>query len=86
MVQTAQQSTAIPHAFIDKEFDVPVVQVHQVRVQFVEETVEIPQLQLGFLPGHCRSHARRCATTDCRVVQDVTVAVDIARLISSWRR
>ena len=28
-----------------------------------EETVEIPQLQL-VEAGHCRSHARRCATTD----------------------
>ena len=35
MVQTVQQSIVIPHAFIDKEFDVPVVQVLQVRVQFV---------------------------------------------------
>ena len=28
-----------------------------------EETVELPQLQL-VAAGHCRSHARRCATTD----------------------
>ena len=30
-----------------------------------EKSVEIPQLQLVvFLLGHCRSHARRCATTN----------------------
>ena len=26
--------------------------------------VELPQLQLVFLRGHCRSLSRRCATTD----------------------
>ena len=39
-----------------------------------EETVELPQLQL-VAAGHCRSHARRCATTD-------TYGSDVRKL---WR-
>ena len=39
-----------------------------------EETVAIPQLQLVFLRGHCRSHARRC-DRQMPDALDVTVAV-----------
>ena len=40
----------------------------------VEETVELPQLQLVFLRGHCRALSRRCATTVLSG-SDVTVVV-----------
>ena len=51
----------------------------------VEETVELPQLRLVFLRGHCRAHSRRCATTDAGWFRRHSCC-DVARLISSWRR
>ena len=50
----------------------------------VEETVELPQLR-PVERGHCRAHARRCATTDAWWFRRHNCC-DVARLISSWRR
>ena len=43
-----------------------------------------PTIALVFLRGHCRSHSRRCATTDAGWFRRYSCS-DVARLISSWR-
>ena len=51
----------------------------------VEETVELPQLQLVFLRGHCRSRTRRCAMTDAEWFRRHSCC-DVARLMRPRRR
>ena len=64
MVLTAQKTIVILQLqFIDKVFDVSVVQVQQVRVQSVRRQSSSHSCS-SLLRGHCRAHARRCATTN----------------------
>ena len=68
--------------FIDKVFDVCCAGPASSSGAVGEETVELPQLQL-VEPGHCRAHARRCATADAGWFRVVDVPVVDRRLGSS---
>ena len=85
IVQTARRTIETSQLQYASAGRCPCCAVPQFSSADVEETVELPQLQLVFLRGHCRAHSRRCATTDAGWFRRHSCC-DVARLISSWRR